>query len=774
MAEKKKIIIKRIPGEETHVIINTDTEVEIIPVKLMPFVDIHMHIQSNNCAPLPLQWGILKQQVGKASAFVGDGKGRRHMDETTTSALGEMLVHEFGKIGTMDSFTVANLLMSEVEDKIIIQARYQWTLAPKPDENYDKMKDERNKKSESFYSEAAHYFNNFKILSINVILPMDLEYAHYWGKCGLPIYMPIDGKYYYFNDWLTHTISKTDKDGNTDNQLLQIPYDAKLLDLYNANEEKKQFLCFDLDNFDKKVIAKNLSKTYKHYLKEVPEENGDTYENYRDQIVNTKAAAIRYPFSIIPFYHYDPRRHFNLNADTAAKDLGNHHAFFMYEPVAQTSGGRPIHAYRLKNAEEIIKQALPARPVANKDAFDQILKTDQKSKDRLFWGFKMYTELGYAPDDFTTYPHLDNFYGYCENCSIPITCHCSPHGMTISDTYINLKEAINNQKNEPNPKIQAVWRDRDNKLKSRWRFDKDSFLFFNWDMNDGTGWDGDPFEIIGKSLRYVDELCVNPESWENVLKTYPNLKLNLAHFSGIKTIIGRNEAKDYFPWKDKIITMIKSGEYPNLYSDIAYFALNTVGHCDQGDPDAYLGYKYEYEDFVDNFSKILKNDSNENLKRHLLMGSDWLMTEMTYLGVGTYYHNLFRALKDVSKKVGYDVWYQMTVINNLRFLGILKEDDKTVDDDKLKAYKDNLIANYDDKISPLVSRAQISTKKLDGYKASTKTRYYLLSNRRIKDSPAGKEGEQITSDPEKPLTFYQSKEFKDSTGELRILGPKKK
>lgn len=60
----------------------------------------------------------------------------------------------------------------------------------------------------------------------------------------------------------------------------------------------------------------------------------------------------------------------------------------------------------------------------------------------------------------------------------------------------------------------------------------------------------------------------DPKKWENVLREYPSLRLNLAHFGGAGE--GR--------WRDTIIGMILSREYEHLYADISYQGVNSSSY----------------------------------------------------------------------------------------------------------------------------------------------------------------------------------------------------
>ena len=118
----------------------------------------------------------------------------------------------------------------------------------------------------------------------------------------------------------------------------------------------------------------------------------------------------------------------------------------------------------------------------------------------------MYPPLGYHPDPDSIYneppvnEELFKIYEYCESHSVPITTHCSPGGAYSSDLI----------------RAQAV----------RIEFTK-------------------------------------PWSWAGVLKKFPNLYLNLAHFGQDMIKI-----KDPSSWAAGIRDLIRI--YPNVYTDLAY------------------------------------------------------------------------------------------------------------------------------------------------------------------------------------------------------------
>lgn len=135
----------------------------------------------------------------------------------------------------------------------------------------------------------------------------------------------------------------------------------------------------------------------------------------------------------------------------------------------------------------------------------------------VFKGIKLYPPLGYLP----THPNLKLIYEYCIDYDIPIIVHCSNGGM----------ENFRNK----------------NYIKS-WN---PSFLNHVKDFKECNE---------NKSTFYA-----NPEQWFEVMKNYPKLRIDFAHFGGLSNI-------DSSSCKEWPITIIKLMEmYDNVYADVAYF-----------------------------------------------------------------------------------------------------------------------------------------------------------------------------------------------------------
>jgi predicted TIM-barrel fold metal-dependent hydrolase len=167
-----------------------------------------------------------------------------------------------------------------------------------------------------------------------------------------------------------------------------------------------------------------------------------------------------------------------------------------------------------------------------------------------FLGLKMYPALGYHPDPDSVYndpqtnDELNKIYDYCSRNHIPITTHCSPGG-AYSNDVLKLKE--------------------------------------------------------------VRSEFTRPANWAGVLKKYPDLYLNLAHFGGDLAQI-----KDPASWACQIREII--WKWPNVYADLAY----NREALERPTTGAYFD--------------ALKNllDKDHLAGKRIIFGTDWSMTRHTW------------------------------------------------------------------------------------------------------------------------------------------------
>jgi predicted TIM-barrel fold metal-dependent hydrolase len=168
-----------------------------------------------------------------------------------------------------------------------------------------------------------------------------------------------------------------------------------------------------------------------------------------------------------------------------------------------------------------------------------------------FKGIKIYPNMGFKPD----HPDLIEIYKHCQEVNVPVMSHCSPGGM--------------------------------------WKYGLDE-----------------------KARRDFSR----PENYRPVFENNDKLRICLAHFGGdeewerhMKT--RGDDATGETPWCKEIADMIRSGEYPNLYTDISYTLFMPRPH----------GEQVEYCDYL----KVLLE--NDRLRTHIIFGSDYYMSRRELL-----------------------------------------------------------------------------------------------------------------------------------------------
>jgi len=166
-----------------------------------------------------------------------------------------------------------------------------------------------------------------------------------------------------------------------------------------------------------------------------------------------------------------------------------------------------------------------------------------------FRGLKLYPKLGFAPD----HPVLMNeIYPLCIKHNVPVISHCSRGGVY------------------------------------------------------GRGWKGPRGEAVS-----------DPRAFIPVMKAFPDLRVCLAHFGGdadwqeyLNTGVDPDDPDARTRnWVTSIADMIRSGEFPNLYSDISY----TI---------------FKFAEYMPLLSLYLED---EVLRQRVLFGSDFYMTRQEHL-----------------------------------------------------------------------------------------------------------------------------------------------
>jgi hypothetical protein len=668
---------KKKPGTVINAV--TGVEVTVNMRGFCPIIDTHMHIQSNNCCPLTIQWAVMATNIyDKSMGILGGSReiaSRRQVADSGKSFLGELFAGRFSGVGVLSTEIISKTIMGIAKDKDMPEDLY-WVAYDSPEE-YKKAgaevagraakigsvdKGNIDSLNEHFYTDAEYYYHNKDPFHMFVALPMDLSFAHYWGSTGLPVYIALQEDLFYVNDFVClHAINSSSGTQVTLFNDVLIPQEYKDLEVGVFDPDKIQKDVADVIHLfakrlpgdvwsefkwndppkvkghtiiifdgDQKLAGECSRKEFVHLVSTAPDKDNKKYEEYWKQLWFHQASAIRFPFQQIGFFHYDPRRFVNNESEIEKKavDILKSHGFFTFTMDTKRNA-LALTAHKELNTHDFMTDLLNKEIRTNEFVFNELFLYPE-SKNGIFWGIKMYPKLGYAPDDFLNYKHLEYFYSICANYSIPITTHTSPGGMEIADPYCFERYVGGTAKKEYHH--------------------KDAHQF-----------------IID---RYHNLSC-----WENVLDRYKKLKINFAHFGGndlwkeikkAKELYGKGrvsakktEEKQFFDWICKIAEL--SQNHDNVYTDLSYFIT----------PDPFL-FQQQREHTAETLVFLL--EKYPALKDRILMGSDWYMIEIEKeKGVGAYYSKMFKLLKMVSEKTGYDAWHQFAVINPLRFLGLIDE-----------------------------------------------------------------------------------------------------
>jgi predicted TIM-barrel fold metal-dependent hydrolase len=226
-----------------------------------------------------------------------------------------------------------------------------------------------------------------------------------------------------------------------------------------------------------------------------------------------------------------------------------------------------------------------------------VAKTIRLLEDDKFRGIKLYPPIGYHPDD----PILWPLYEYAENHGIPVLTHCSrPASVQYRGTpTVEMRKNPSGGAPFPDSRLQLL-------------------------------------------TRFTD-----PDAYIPILKKHPKLRICLAHFGGA----GDWDSYLTHPWESgmdaskkswlaKILDMIRSGRYPNLWTDIAY--------------TLFADDEYVY------LLKVLLSD--ERILARTLFGSDFYVVESALLEER-------RRAVHVRAVLGEDVFWRIAESNPATFLG---------------------------------------------------------------------------------------------------------
>jgi predicted TIM-barrel fold metal-dependent hydrolase len=259
-------------------------------------------------------------------------------------------------------------------------------------------------------------------------------------------------------------------------------------------------------------------------------EEFNLFQPYPTQVEDTLRSAAINPWTVMPLYHYEPRRW--------SRDSG-------HEPETEQFNGKTFDVF----------------PRAWDEPFKAYFEDPGK---RPFMGIKMYTAMGYRPWDVARLPNQAPFYAACERLEVPIVCHNSPAGFFTYDRPLYAAYEAKEKKKE----LAHVWGKFVDGLAPHAVAPADFKARTGQGMAHDENWEE----------HFFCEEFVSPLAWEKVLKRHPKLRLCLAHFGGY-------DAKAYtswirepgkhplgYDWDVKLAELAKT--YRHFYVDISYFFVN--------------------------------------------------------------------------------------------------------------------------------------------------------------------------------------------------------
>jgi predicted TIM-barrel fold metal-dependent hydrolase len=593
-------------------------------------MDGHMHFMSGHTTPLPVLWVQFPLKPHFPRGFL-DGLGSWVLRNT------------FGKIPI---------------PKVAGAFKAAWYQKKSTLELADMGMGQTRSVYDTLYFSHPHLKNGGKLYTPMAAMTMDTAYAHYDGYKGIPIYNLVKERKYVLvtvpdnSDmgtggttvklpiWPDHLCS-----GRTDlfsEEMARKHYPGAYIgtETLGQGAKKEGFYFFRARNaqLDEKMSdPMYLIEPMEEMKKRTPvwlyDQERDLFEDWLAQKEATLTAAIKHPLSVLPLYHYDPRRFSALENPDPPLFLD------AYDPP--------------KNWDEPFESV--ATPL----------------KSGTFVGFKMYTALGYKPFDPKLKATLSKFYGKCQAEGIPVLCHCSPGGVVSIDRDLHF--------NVEDPVFRKYYQYNRRSLIRPWIFCKDYWMengYYDayvrpsaWEevlnlkhfpklklclAHFGGGsdaWATWSHDTLKKSLAALKKK--KTASWNsNVTLSTAEKDALISEWFDEKKHTGDEDDSPKVPnWINELTKMMRS--YENLYTDISFHII---------------------EHHRDQLTWLLRN--HPHVKDRILFGTDWYMTEIDGHSITKFVSNAKKALDEISVEleaqtgIKDDLWLRFSRTNPFAFYGI--------------------------------------------------------------------------------------------------------
>ncbi len=676
--------------------INLDDTTVIGVPDFRPIVNTHMHIQSNNCCPMPLQWGLfvsIVPLVPRPSGF----------DRKLLADAVAVFSSRFGRIGRLSTDLVAGVYMGTAKNSdmnresawIVMSAKEYESAAFDAEEAGRKARletlaeDTTDDYNKTFVLATASYYGTSNKFLMSVALLMDMTLSHYWGRWRIPVNFGVGERRYAINDFVSieHQrissrvkIYSNNREAGGPNHLFAKQLNGKEFSF--REEFEKGALSGIRFGGDREQCRAIVQKEFVHIVEELPGEESRWFEDYDRQVLYSIGAAVDNPLTLYLFYHYDPRRHCGAGrrseiASSCARMVCDSHGFFGH---SRGENGlvevKPLSPF---NTPTYWKSRFEDQTIEDDEVFPNLLPSREGEKG-VFWGIKVYPRLGYDPSDFRNYGQLRTLYQKCIQDSIPIITHCSRGKMSKADYYCDYRYDLGSHKKEYSNEKCEFWFADTFTAPSSWRrvLEREEFKTLKINLAHFGG--SDLWAQVGNFEKIVKDFPIDPQRRpEGEDCDDPNFD--------------KERASLYHHWVKGTAELVS--DYPNVYTDLSCYHFSR----EQMNGWRKRGWEERYEApeaYARNIFFLL--EKYPKLKERILVGTDWYMVIGGKIkGIGTVLTRMFSCLQHVSRMLndagkGYDAWHQFAVVNPLRFMGLLEEggEKMTIRTELLERYARNL------------------------------------------------------------------------------------
>jgi hypothetical protein len=445
--------------------------------------------------------------------------------------------------------------------------------------------------------------------------------------------MPMDMEYMHFNAYFGVPVSKTVASANN----------------YTGQIEEVRWFCWDkLWEFETNNQAYTLDDGTvlpPRYAQSPPSEHGevwnwmslddrDQYEKWKTQIGAHSLSIRKAPkdTDLLPFYHFDPRR-YTIDA-SSLEDTGCSMLQVKNQPVQA-----PTHA-----------------------------------GEATFFGYKLYTALGWAPMDPYLGSPLREFYAHCQEHQIPVLNHGTPAGYYSHDRRHYFDRLWEEGK---------IVEGNDNEYVAGWtsRFSHsvvapDGSVLTPKPKKDEHWWSHREEDRVWWFTHHY----VSAQSWRKVLETFPTLKLCLAHF-GDSDHLRDNSWGDRMhrePHREKARTLTIGFDGARIDKSRTHRFLYDLLELIQPENHVFadLSYVILNKHNAQRFTELFHwaRDYKPILLERILWGTDWPLIggedPVTGAKGGNMLHRYAKGFRDAAPKLPGDFFLRACFLNPLQYLDL--------------------------------------------------------------------------------------------------------